>query len=454
MTSPITPPQLSRLRLGALTALAASGLWVSDLLTREHIALKLGDTADSGVCGASELFSCKTAAASEYGSLTWQTSTGLVELPIAALGEAYYLTALITLIAAGLSLGLGARRRETLGVKASAAVDALAGASALSALYSVFLGAVSALQLGTLCPLCAWLYVVNISSFALLWGSRPREGRARAWGRAWVRAWGRAGLWSLVGLMGASLIASQGVYAQRFAAAHQAAKARAAAPEHVSVEPGDSPRRGDSTAAVIVEFSDFECPYCRRFAKQLKEAQEELRAEGRYDVSYVFKHYPLSTSCNPHAARDLHPRACHAAAAAICAEEQGRFWEMHDALFKGQGSLEDEHIAGYAREVGLDLDAFGACLASERPARRISADIRAGRQAKLKGTPGFYVNGWRFAGAVGIDKLVTLVKQYAYGVLPEPEPEPEPEPKPEPKPEPGPAPTPTPAPNKSAGGGL
>ncbi len=425
MSTPLAPLRLSRLRFSALALLSSSGLWVSDLLTREHIDLKLGDTADSGVCGASELFSCKAAAASEYGSLTWQTSSGLVELPIAAVGEAYYLTALLTLIAAGLSLGLGARRREELGAKAGAAVDALAGASALSALYSLFLGGVSALKLGTFCPLCLWLYVVNVSSFTLLWGARPKEGRAAAWGRAWRGAWGRLGLWLLTALMGASLLAAQGAYAHRFAVAHKAAKARAAAPEHIAVEPGSSPQRGDSTAAVVVEFSDFECPFCRRFAKQLKEAQEELAEEGRYQFSYVFKHYPLSTSCNPYAARDMHPRACHAAAAAVCAEEQGRFWEMHDLLFKGQGALEDEHLAGYAREAGLDLDAFGACLASDRPQRRISADIRAGRQAKLRGTPGFYVNGWRFAGAVGIDKLITLIKQYAYGVLPEPAPAPE-----------------------------
>jgi len=399
--------------LALLCLLSLIGLWVSDTLVLEHISLKLGDEADSGVCGASTLFSCKEAAKSAYGSI--------LGLPIAAIGEAFYLTTLLSLITIKIS-----SLRGSLGAPGAWGVrllSALMGASALSVLYSLFLGSVSVLSLGLVCPLCVSLYGVNIASGALLWTRcQPAEGGSRlaSWSGQWRGLWRSASPWLLTLLMGASLTVTQGAYATRWQSGVKALK-RAQFKKPVQLEVSSKgPTRGESSAAQVVEFSDFQCPFCRRFSLQLKAAAEQLNVEGgAHRFQYTFKHYPLSDACNPVVKHNMHPRACHAAAASICAEEQGRFWEMHDLLFDHQNALEDEDLARYAQELKLDMKAFVDCLPSDRVKARILSDIREGRKAKLKGTPAFYINGWRFSGAVGVKKVIKLIKRYAYGVIEE-----------------------------------
>lgn len=396
-------------RLTALCALALSGLWVSDLLVLEHISLKLGVEDDSGICGSSALFSCKAAAKSAYGAL--------FGLPISTIGEAFYLTTLLALM----TVKVSSLREPLSAVQGWPArlLSALTGASILSVLYSLFLGTVSVLSLGLVCPLCVTLYGVNLISGGLLWRSlQPRAGASR--GATWLRQWRSlfksASPWLLALLMGASLTVTQGAYATRWQKELKAQRARGfETPIQVPIST-KGPTRGESSAAQLVEFSDFQCPFCRRFAGHLKQASEELKAEG-FAFQYTFKHYPLSKTCNPHASSEMHPRACHAAAAAICAEEQGKFWEMHDLLFENQHALEDADLDGYARALTLDMERFIDCLPSDRVKRRISADIREGRKAKLKGTPAFYINSWRFAGALRPNKLKKLIKEYAYGII-------------------------------------
>ena len=428
---PLTSPSLSLSwwRALALSALVGVGLWVSDLLVLEHLQLKLGDESDHGVCGASSLFSCKAAAASAFGSIG--------ELPIAAIGEAYYLTALISLVLAFFTLRSAHQQTSARAQWGSLVLSALTGASMLGLLYSLFLAVVSALYLGVFCPLCLGLYAVNITSALLLWRSLEvsEGGRARPWLGQWAQLWRRPAPWLMALLMTASVTAAQGAYATRYNSALKTLKRSQLPPVHVDVS-ADGPRRGEGSAAVVVEFSDFQCPFCRRFTRQLKQAFEELQQEegGRYTFSYVFKHYPISSQCNPKAP-DMHPRACHAAAAAICAEEQGKFWEMHDLLFERQDKLEDSDLGEYARALELDMSAFVECLPSERVVKRLRGDLREGRAAKVRGTPAFYINGWRFSGAVGVAKIKSLVKRYAYGVLEPAQPAQADEPSPAPSPD-------------------
>jgi len=398
-------------RLTALLTLMGLGLWVSDLLVLEHISLKLGVEDDSGICASSTLFSCKAAAKSAYGAI--------LGLPIAAIGEAFYLTAILTLI----TVKLSALRAPMSSPQSWPArlLSALAGATTLSVLYSVFLGAVSVITLGLVCPLCVSLYGVNLVSGALLWRclTPGSAGRAKGWIQQWGGLWRGGAPWLLTLLMGASLTVAQGAFASRWQEGLKAQRAQGfETPIQVEVTVS-GPTRGESSAAQVVEFSDFQCPFCRRFATYLKQSAEELKAEGSYAFQYTFKHYPLSAQCNPHAQRDMHPRACHASAAAICAEEQGKFWEMHDTLFENQRALEDADLVRYAQALELDMERFTECLPSDRVKRRISADIKEGRKAKLKGTPAFYINGWRFAGAMRPAKLKKLIKRYAYGVIEE-----------------------------------
>src|SRR5262249_19965607 len=120
----------------------------------------------------------------------------------------------------------------------------------------------------------------------------------------------------------------------------------------------DCHRKGARDAPVaVVEFSDFQCPYC---AEAFRDLRELMRT--RPEVSLVFRHFPLDGSCNSHVSHSLHPDACLAACAAECAAKQGRFWEYHDLLFENHEHLERESLFRYARDANLDLTAFGDCL--------------------------------------------------------------------------------------------
>ena len=378
-----------------LSILQLIGLYVSDLLTMEHIGLKLGDTADSGLCGVSEIFSCKAAAASVYSQIAG--------LPIAVIGEAYYVCALLLLVLARfLPYKFRKEALLTFGVTAS-----------LSGLYSLFLGAVSLLDLGFLCPLCMALYDVNLGTLAILWWGKALRPRS------WFPLMKTPVPWLTLVIMMISLVGTQGIYATRFHSEYQIAKkklAKSKKPTFKQIDLGQAPVKGEHSAALIIEYSDFQCPFCKRFTKHLKTAyQESLNQNG---FSYAFKHFPLSPKCNPHIKRDMHPRACHAAIAAICAQEQGQFWAMHDLLFGNQHKLEDEDLKSYAESLKLDMNQFKDCLNSEQASQKLSADIASGAQAGVRGTPAFFVNGWGFKGAKRATAIKQAVAEYAYGIKP------------------------------------
>ncbi|HJL41591.1 MAG TPA: thioredoxin domain-containing protein [Myxococcales bacterium LLY-WYZ-16_1] len=140
------------------------------------------------------------------------------------------------------------------------------------------------------------------------------------------------------------------------------------------------PFKGPKDAKVtVVEFSDFQCPYCSRAVP----AVERLVKEFPEDVKVYFLHFPLS----------FHEQAMPAAMAAECAHRQGEFWPMHDKLFENQRALGDDKYAAWAEEIGLDKDAFASCMDDAAVKKRVQRDMAMGRQAGVSGTPTFYVNG-------------------------------------------------------------
>jgi glutaredoxin len=151
----------------------------------------------------------------------------------------------------------------------------------------------------------------------------------------------------------------------------------------VEVRTEGFPTRGAPMAPVtIVEFSDFECPYCGRAHPLLTELLRELDGQ----VKLVFRQYPLSG----------HPRAMPAARATVAAGQQGKFWEMADLLFEHQRALEDEDLERYAQQIGLDMARFRADLRSPETQAAIERDREEGRRIEVQGTPAFFVNGRRF----------------------------------------------------------
>ena len=155
----------------------------------------------------------------------------------------------------------------------------------------------------------------------------------------------------------------------------------------VSVDDDDV--KGDANAPVtIIEFSDFECPFCGRYIEQTyPEIVENYIETGQ--VKYVFRDFPLS----------FHQNAQKAAEAAECAGEQGMYWEMHDVLFANQETLDVDSLKGYAEELDLDTEEFDECLDSGEMYDEVQADMADGSRYGVQGTPAFFVNGQLLSGA-------------------------------------------------------
>jgi protein-disulfide isomerase len=141
----------------------------------------------------------------------------------------------------------------------------------------------------------------------------------------------------------------------------------------------DDHLRGPERAPLIIEYGDFECPYCAALSPRLSGL--ELR--------HVFRHFPVRSS---------HPRAWAAACAAEAAGLQGRFWEMHDLLFADQGRIEDPHLWERARRLGLDLERFEADRRSDAVGDRVRRDFRSGVRAGVVTTPTVFAGGRMYAG--------------------------------------------------------
>ena len=151
----------------------------------------------------------------------------------------------------------------------------------------------------------------------------------------------------------------------------------------------------DDAPVTIVEFSDFQCPFCRQVQPTLK----RLMAEYEGKVKLVFHDFPL---------RNMHPQAQKAAEAAQCAAEQKKFWPYHDKLFAA-ASLQIDDLKKYAQELELHVEQFTACLDSNKYAGGIDADMQAGQNAGVNATPTFFVNGYPLSGAVAYEHFKELV---------------------------------------------
>jgi protein-disulfide isomerase len=146
--------------------------------------------------------------------------------------------------------------------------------------------------------------------------------------------------------------------------------------------------RGNPNAAVtIVEFSDFQCPYCQRSYPTV----QSLLAKYSDEIKFSYRDFPL---------RSLHPQAELAAVAGRCAGEQGKFWQFHDELFGKPNLLTEEELAKHAATIGLDSEQFQSCLGSGRFDASIEKDMQDGMDAGVTGTPAFFINGILLSGAL------------------------------------------------------
>ncbi len=158
------------------------------------------------------------------------------------------------------------------------------------------------------------------------------------------------------------------------------------APSAVKVDVGVNPARGNKNAKVVlIEFSDFECPFCSRVVPTMDQIEKTYGDK----VAIYFRNFPLP----------FHSSAQKAAEAGQCANEQGKFWEMHDEMFANQDALSVDNLKSYAKGLGLDTTKFNDCLDSGKMAQVVQNDLNAGRAAGVSGTPTTFVNGKAIVGA-------------------------------------------------------
>jgi len=156
------------------------------------------------------------------------------------------------------------------------------------------------------------------------------------------------------------------------------------------------PAKGPASAPVtIVEFSDFQCPFCSRLLPTIAEVEKKYGDK----VRVVFRQFPLS----------FHEHAEKAAEASLCALDQGKFWQMHDAMFGNQQALGVDQLKAKAAELGMDADKFNKCVDSGEKAAAIQADQKAGAEAGVSGTPAMFINGRFINGAVPIDQVTPVI---------------------------------------------
>ncbi len=163
-----------------------------------------------------------------------------------------------------------------------------------------------------------------------------------------------------------------------------------------SVRAGNAPFTGPQQAPItIIEFADFECPYCA----QGQELLRQLRRLYPDQVKVVFRHFPLPQ----------HQNARPAAEASVCAHEQGLFWQFHDLLFEHTNALDSASLDTYAKQVGLDMDKFTRCRDSDAPKIAVRRDEADGREFGVDGTPSIYVNGIKLIGLLPLPLIRVII---------------------------------------------
>jgi protein-disulfide isomerase len=161
----------------------------------------------------------------------------------------------------------------------------------------------------------------------------------------------------------------------------------------------------EDARVTLVEYGDFECPYCGALHPVIQAARKSFGG----NLRFAFRHFPLRSS---------HPHALAAAKAVEAAAEQGRFWEMHDRLYRRQTELTDADLERHARELGLDVDRFRGSLGDRAHEVRIREDLASAGQSGARGTPSLFINGELYEGSLERDEIFAALARAAVAVVP------------------------------------
>ena len=375
----------------ACAILSLAGLGLCAYLVMVHIALLRGELFGGGACSSvGTMFNCHAVTASPLGSL--------FGIPLATWGLIGYL--------ATFSLGVIAWEFAEWTSKA------LIGLVSISLLFVVIdagLLAAMLMRIHYLCPVCLLSYVVNLSLLlvsqralgqsgggfirelpATLGAFLPRREAAVAW-----IFWGIVVTGGL-GAVAVSVVARYAVQGSQGNLRQQMTQF-VTQQKRVSVDVSGDPSMGTpSQTFQIVEFSDFLCPSCQRASK----FNPILLASHQHEALFVFKSFPLDQTCNSTVTRTVHPSACRIAAATECAQEQGKFWALHDLIFEEGPQYKAVNLERDAQRAGLNLDQFRGCLESGRGLEAVKRDVAEGARIGVNSTPTYVINGLPVTGSL------------------------------------------------------
>ena len=374
---PLSAP--SRWLLVASALLSLAGLAIAGDLTAIHYRVHT-DPDFVSFCAISAELSCDAVAQSDWSVL--------LGLPISVWGLFGYL-----LMGALAVWGLGRRspgRTWPWGLLLLTTSAAVAASAVLAVISKVFIK--------SMCLMCMASWTVNAALFAIAVLAVRRIGARAAIRQDLTSLRARPGLTAALAAGAACVLgATLGLYPRYWDLGGPVGPGSL----RTGTDEQGSPWIGAKAPKLTVEeFSDYECPYCSRAHHNLR----GIIAERSSKVRLVHRNFPLDQACNPVVKRPLHVRACERAKAAICAGEQGKFWQMNDLLFLKQREHGLE-VKGLAEALKLDLSRFEACLASQEVAERLAADVSEGSRHEMTGTPSYLVGGKKIVGQVSAQEI-------------------------------------------------
>ena len=387
-------PEVKRVPKGKITLVlillaAVAGLGISIELSRIHFFTHTDPTYHS-VCAINETVNCETVAQSPYSIFAG--------LPISAWGMMAY-----TLIAVLAAWSLTRLRLHDLWAR-----GVLFWLFVAAFVCSGLLAYLSFFRIDSMCLFCMSLYIINtflfFIGFILMVRSRINPLRAM-----WL---------DLISLVRKPLVLAVAL----LLAGAVLTAAQAAVPKywiHVMLaDLPDLPSGEDEQGAhwigareplvTVVEFSDYECPFCRKAYMNSR----SWCAAYPDEVKFVHRQLPLDKACNRTMKRGLHKYACHLAKAAQCAAEQDMFWPMSDALFAVQDTVRaaDVNVEILAVQLGLDRSTFVSCMKSDHAMKQIRADMKLAKEKKISGTPTYYINSQPYVGGFSQNVLKNTVE--------------------------------------------
>ncbi len=400
---------MRRRLLFVIGIVCCTGIILAALSTHQHLRLvRLGFEQES-FCAISETVNCDLVNASTYSEV--------FGVPVAWWGAIYYgLLALMSFFAS-------VSRKQRRATVSIAWFMALAGIP-----YCIYLAYIAFLVLETVCIECLGMYAVNLFAavalfFALkipilrapsyVWdyavasfGGTNRLGFKHA---AWTHVIVIALIFGTGWLAMLHIQSKNGPPMRSKASVEEQLSAHYVQSIHpIEVQPSWAVWGNPDAKVKLVEFSEFQCPFCRVSCFTVKPYLHQFRK----DMAYYFVNYPLDPTCNPELDRPMHPIACFLSKAGICADKRGAFWEYHDELFRNQKKLTKELSLDIAeKDFGWDRDEFQKCISSPETEELLRQEIDVGRRIYIRGTPALFLNGRKIKNWQDKKFIQALVKE-------------------------------------------